>query len=470
MRIAETQVCRLKRLVYIALGALLALLGNYWFVSSSKPDLQRLYMQGMAAQNQPPVVFVHGILGSKLKDESTDEELWFGPLWKLLFHHHGDLAMAIDPATLEAQAGTLRPFAIADNTAGKDYYGNVMRTLDEVGGYEMTTPGQAIRPGAKYYYPFYYDWRLDNAHNAARLADFIDQIRLDFGDPELKVDIIAHSMGGLIARYYIRYGRADVLDGNDFPVNMYGAERVRRIILLGTPNLGSVKILNAFIDGIQVGFRKIGTEILVTMPSMYQLLPHPINNWIVTAEGAPLDRDIFDVDIWRRFGWSIFAEDTRARILSRFDSAAAGEAYLNTLEAYFEKSLERARRFVWSLTVPLPEQHPELIVFGGDCALTPARILVEEVDGISEIRMYPDEVTQPAAGVDYDALLLEPGDGAVTKASLLGRNTLDPGIPRHEYSFFPLHHSFLLCEKHDSLTGNISFRDNLLNTLLSLDN
>ena len=83
--------------------------------------------------------------------------------------------------------------------------------------------------------------------------------------------------------------------------------------------------------------------------------------------------------------------------------------------------------------------------------------------------MYPDEVTQPVPGVDYDMLLLEPGDGAVTKASLLGRNTLDPSVPRHEYSFFPLHHAFLLCEKHDSLTGNISFRDNLLNTLLSVD-
>lgn len=459
----------MKRLVYIALGALIALLGNYWFTSSKKPDLQRLYMQSMAVENQPPVVFIHGILGSKLKDENTDEELWFGPLWKLLFHHHGDLAMEIDPATLQPQAGSLTPFAIADNTAGKDYYGNVLRTLDEVGGYEMAAPGQEVRPGVKYYYPFHYDWRLDNAHNAARLADFIDQIRVDFGDPGLKVDILAHSMGGLIARYYIRYGRFDVLDGNEFPVNMYGGERVRRVILLGTPNLGSVIMLNALIDGIQVGFRKIGSEILVTMPSMYQLLPHPLNNWIVTAEGAPLDRDIFDVNIWRRFGWSIFAEDTRARILSRFDNSAEGEAYLKTLEAHFEKSLERARRFVWSLTVPLPEQHPELIVFGGDCALTPARVLVEEVDGISELRMYPDEITQPVAGVDYDALLLEPGDGAVTKASLLGRNTLDPSVPRHKHSFFPLHHSFLLCEKHDSLTGNISFRDNLLNTLLSID-
>ena len=459
----------MKRLAYIALGAVLALLGNCYLVSSTGPDLQRLYRQSMVVEDQPPVVFIHGILGSRLRDEKTGEELWFGPLWKLLFDHHYDLVMEINPDTLEPEPGELKAFAVADNTAGKDYYGNVLRTLEEAGGYEKATPGQEIRPQSKYFYEFYYDWRLDNTINAAHLADFIDRIRLDHGDPNLKVDIIAHSMGGLIARYYIRYGRADVLDSNDFPVNMYGGERVRRVILLGTPSLGSVVILNAFIDGIQVGFRKINSEILVTMPSMFQLLPHPINDWIVTAGGAPLARDIFDVNLWRRFKWSIFDEDTRARILSRYETAAEGEAYLETLEAYFEKSLERARRFVWSLTVPLPEQHPELIVFGGDCALTPARILVEEVEGVSEIRMYPDEVTRPIPGVDYDALLLEPGDGAVTKASLLGRNTLDPSVRRHRYSFFPLHHAFLLCEKHDSLTGNISFRDNLLNTLLSLD-
>ena len=459
----------MKRLAYIVIGAVIALAGNHYFIASKKPDLQRLYMQSMAIEDQPPVVFIHGILGSKLKDRMTGKELWFGSLWKLLFDEHEELALRIDPDTLAPKPDGLTAFAIADNTAGKDYYGNIVRTLEGPGGYVKAVPGQAIEPGKRYFYTFHYDWRQDNSVSAAYLADFIEQIRRDFNNPDLKVDIVAHSMGGLIARYYIRYGRADVLDSNDFPVNMYGAERVRRVILLGTPSLGSVKILNTFIDGIKLGFTKINTEILVTMPSLFQLLPHPINNWIVTGDGRPLDRDIFDVNLWRRFQWSIFADDTRRRILSQYASAAEGEAYLDTLEAYFARSLERARRFVWSLTVPLPENHPKLIVFGGDCTPTPARILVEEVAGISEIRMYPDEVTMPDPDVDYDALLLEPGDNSVTKASLLGRNTIDPSVRRHEFSFFPLHHVFLLCEEHNSLTGNISFQNNLLHSLLSLD-
>ncbi len=459
----------LRALLYIALGVVIALIGMRQFDAANTPDLHRLYMQNRDAGDQPPVIFIHGVLGSKLKNKHTGKELWLGPLHNLLFGEHDNLGLDIDPDTLLSRPDKLTAFAIADNTAGKDFYGKILWTLSEVGRYEKAALEQGIEPGRKYYYEFHYDWRLDNVVNAARLADFIDQIRIDHEDPALKVDIIAHSMGGLIARYYIRYGRVDVLNDNDFPVNMYGGERVRRVILLGAPNLGSVKLLNSFIDGIQIGFRKINTETLATMPSLYQLLPHPLNDWLVTNEGKYLNRDLFDVELWRRFKWSIFDEEVRSRMLSKYASSAEGEAHLNTMEAYFEKSLERARRFVWSLTVPLPEGHPRLIVFGGDCTLTPARILVEEVNGISEIRLYPKDILNKKAGVDYDRLLLEPGDGSVTKASLLGRDNLDPSVPRHKYSFFPLDYSFLLCEKHNSLTGNISFQDNLLNALLSRD-
>jgi len=65
----------------------------------------------------------------------------------------------------------------------------------------------------------------------------------------------------------------------------------------------------------------------------------------------------------------------------------------------------------------------------------------------------------------YENLMLEPGDGRVTKPSLFAREALDPAVPRHRYSFFPMDHSILLCESHNSLTGNISFQNNLLNIL-----
>lgn len=444
--------------------------GSVYHTQKNSPDLHRLYMQSAAVTDQPPVVFIHGVMGSKLRDKISGEELWVGSLDRILFSNYSDLALEIDPETLEPKPSSIEAFAIADNAIGKDFYGKIIRTLADVGEYKLVNIGEKVDKTQKNYYVFYYDWRQDNTSTALHLADFIDQIRIDYDDPSLKVDIVAHSMGGLLARYYIRYGREDVLNSNDFSVNMYGGQRVRRVILLGTPNLGSVKILNLFIEGVQLGTNeKIHTETLVTMPSLFQLFPHPLNNWIVTSAGKPLDRDLFNVNLWRRFQWSIFDPKVRDRIRSRFTDSHVADEYISILEAYFEKRLERARRFVWSLTVPLPEGHPKLVVFGGACDLTPARILVEEVDGDSVIRMYPDEITQPVAGVDYNALLLDPGDGSVTKASLLGRDVLDPSIARHKYVFFPLDHAVFLCEKHNSLTSNVNFQDNLLNELLSRD-
>lgn len=293
-------------------------------------------------------------------------------------------------------------------------------------------------------------------------------MRTDHHNPDLKVDIVAHSMGGLIARYYLRYGDTDVLANNDFPMNLHGLRRVRKLILLGTPNLGSVESVKSFITGRRLGFREIPPEVLATMPSLYQLFPHSISDWLITAEGKVLQRDLFDVEVWRRFKWSIFDPETINRIRAQFDDDMMADAYITTLTAYFEKHLERARRFVWSLSVPMSESLP-LIVFGGDCSFTPARLLIEEVDGKSVLRIWPRKVSRPLPTIDYERLMLEPGDGTVTKASLLARDALDPSKERHKYSFFPVDYALFLCEDHDSLTANINFQDNLLHALLSRD-
>lgn len=430
---------------------------------SHAPDLERLYMQARDVA-QPPVVVIHGILGARLADQDTGEEAWFGSLWRLATHDYAELALDIDPESLSPRPDRLVPTGLTEQAAGRDFYGRILRVLEEAGGYVRATAGSAVPAGQRSYYVYAYDWRQDNVESARGLSRLIEQIRADHGDPALRVDLLAHSMGGLIARYYLRYGETDVTDNNDFPVNLHGADRVRRVVLLGTPNLGSVSSLHAFIEGYRVGLSRLPTEALATMPSTYQLFPHALNEWLVDAAGHPLRRDLFDVEFWRRLQWSIFDPEVAERVRKQH-----GAEYLDTLQRYFHRHLERARRFVWSLTVPLPEQPWRLIVFGGVCQLTPARLVVEDVDGESMVRLWPGQVRFPVDGVDYGMLMLEPGDGTVTKASLLARESLDPSVPRHQWVNFPIAYPQFLCEEHDMLTGNITFQDNLLHALLSLD-
>lgn len=437
--------------------------------TTPRPDLARLYAEQADMASQPPVILIPGALGSRLAERETGREVWPGSVGKLLFGGYEELALEIDPQTLEPLPGSLVVSGITDRAAGRDFYSAIMRVLEEAGGYRLAEAGHPPVAGANNYYIFSYDWRQDNVHNVRKLDALIEQIRTDHGEPDLKVDIIAHSLGGLIARYYGRYGTVDVLDDNDFPVSNRGAERMRRVILLGTPNLGAVDAFRTLKEGYPLLLTHIKPEIVVTFPSTYQVLPHPINTWLVSTDGEPLERDHFSSEFWRRFKMSIFDEEVRERI--RRDAADEGEARarLELYEAWFDKRIERARRFVWSLTVPEPNPAVRFIVFGGNCDLTPARIVVEEAGGDSVLRFAPENVLDRRDGIDYEAMMLEPGDGVVTKASLLARQALNPTVTRHRYIYFPLDYAFFLCERHNRLTGNVHFQDNLLHVLLARD-
>lgn len=439
--------------------------------STVVPDLSRLYSTAElphrlydagSGYKQPPVILIHGAFGSRLSEVKTNEEYWPGGFWRILFSDYEDIALPINNINKSEKTLNLVASKVTDEVVGNDYYGAITRTLESVGGYIKGILGEPQTTNKRRYYQFVYDWRQDNVQTARQLDDLIEQIRRDYNDPELKVDIVAHSMGGLITRYYLRYGREDVLDDNDFHVNGYGFERVNKVILLGTPNLGSVSALLEVLRGLKIGLNEIPSYIMLTWPSTYQLFPHPIQTSMITLDGRTLERDIFDINIWRAFQWSIFNPDTRQSIIEE-----RGESYYYALVDYFKKHVERGRRFLWSLSVPTPESNVKHIVFGGDCKLTPARFLVEEVAGESIVRLFPDEIENPVAGINYDLLMLEPGDGRVTKPSLFARDALDPTIPRHRYSYFPLDYSMMLCETHATLTGNIHFQDNLLNVLLS---
>ena len=431
-----------------------------------RPDLGRLYSVAATSPDYTPVILIPGLFGSKLRDRSTGIEVWPGTWSRVLFSDYADLALAFDPSTLEVRRDEIEAFDIAEAVLGKDFYGPIVRTLVDFGGYVRATPGTPAQKGERRLYVFPYDWRQDNVEQARGLEALIGAIRADYGDVTLRVDIVAHSMGGLIARYYLRYGPRDVLDGMPSLVSLYGASRVRKLILLGTPNFGAVSALHGYLAGEPVGLNRIRPETLATLPSGYQLFPHPLAPWLIDPNGRPLPDELFDPATWQRNGWNVYDPDIVSRINASQD---VNETYLAELRRYFEHRLERARRFAWMLSTPEPETPIRYVLFGGDCTLTPARIVVEDEAGVSRTRLSPQAVRNVTERKALEMVMLEPGDGRVTKPSLLARETIDPTVPQNEESFLPVAYHFFLCERHDQLTGNASFQDNLLNVLLTPD-
>jgi pimeloyl-ACP methyl ester carboxylesterase len=368
--------------------------------------------------------------------------------------------------TLEPLDDGLVPSGLFDAAIGMDFYGRIVKALREVGNYQLSTPGRPVVDQRARLYVFTYDWRQDNVVTARKLDALIEEIRRDYGDPNLRVDVLAHSMGGLIVRYYARYGTKDVLDGNSFPVTGAGAAKLRRVALLGVPHQGATLAIHKFLNGYQVGISRLPTEGVATMPGLFQFFPHPAVDWLANVNGQPLKLDLFDVGTWRRFAWSIFDPRVQRRIAR--ESGVWPEQ--DVFERWFEKRLERGRRFVWSLMVPADNlEYQESLNAGGDCLPTPRRLVLETFGGESLARLRPEQIVHPVPGVDYEMLMYEPGDGSVTRSSVLGHQEMNPLVPIHEFSSAGLGRAFFICEQHDALTGNISLINNLLLYLLEDD-
>lgn len=124
---------------------------------------------------------------------------------------------------------------------------------------------------------FDYDWRLGMNELGAQLARQIES------DPARKISIVAHSMGGLVARAAL--ARTDKID---------------RLIMLGTPNQGSFMPIQAIrgtysllqriaaLDGKNTT-EELARKVVITWPGLCQLLPWPEKFSEV---------DLFDEDAW----------------------------------------------------------------------------------------------------------------------------------------------------------------------------
>jgi pimeloyl-ACP methyl ester carboxylesterase len=112
------------------------------------------------------------------------------------------------------------------------------------------------------FYRFPYDWRRDNRANAKILKHYLDRRlhcwRNASGNPEAKVILLAHSMGGLVSRYYL-----EVLEG---------WRDAKALFTCGTPYRGAVNAVSFVSNGYK-GRLLDFSETVRSMTSAYQLMP-----------------------------------------------------------------------------------------------------------------------------------------------------------------------------------------------------
>jgi hypothetical protein len=140
-----------------------------------------------------------------------------------------------------------------------DGYSSLTRLITE--RFEVA-PGSAEGNGPANFFEFPYDWRRDNRVAARKLKRLVDKHlprwREYSGAKDAKVILLAHSMGGLVSRYYL-----DCLDG---------WRDCRALVTFGTRYRGSVNALGFLANGYKEAFVDL-TDVLRSYMSVYQLLP-----------------------------------------------------------------------------------------------------------------------------------------------------------------------------------------------------
>lgn len=144
-------------------------------------------------------------------------------------------------------------------------YGKLLQWLRTKFNLAEASPGEPSRIPNLLPVPF--DWRLSNRYNGKRLKKIVETAleRLHSqGEPfsDAKIIFICHSMGGLVARWYIEK------EG--------GAALTRKLVTLGTPYRGALSALDQLVNGVskRIGPFKIElTNFARSLPSLHQLLP-----------------------------------------------------------------------------------------------------------------------------------------------------------------------------------------------------
>jgi pimeloyl-ACP methyl ester carboxylesterase len=467
--------------------------------SALQPNLPRIYAPSATRrEGKPPVIFIPGILGSRLVNRRTGETVW--PDLRV---DGAQLALPISSPVLTSNTDEIVATEVVEEAKVSalipeiSIYRPLLASLESYGGYRRAR-FDAPAPGGDCdtLYVFPYDWRRDIVESARALGCLIEELKRRLGRPDLRFDIVAHSMGGLVARYYAMYGGRDVLDiptGRAAP-DWAGARNLNSVIMIASPNSGSMNALRVLLNGFSAAsfattfrvlprkFRnklpiaRISLRGTFTSPAIYQLLPPQRQARFFSDSLTPMQVNLYDVETWRVLKWSAaFDEAALKRELRRLTNklgpnAARAESLRLAAERehFLRIVLRRAAAFHDALAVECPPPaHLRFTFIGGDCVPTLDGAVILYDKSPSAIFHPLDFPGGKLVRKKVAELILTPGDGTITRHSLFGR-PLDAqpavAIPTAMRSMYV--GTLLSCDSHNGLYHDNEVLNNLLTTLL----
>jgi pimeloyl-ACP methyl ester carboxylesterase len=466
----RSAVAHSRRLILILIAA--SLVSSACISARRTPNLENIFATARARTGKRPVIVIPGTLGTELINSKTGELVWPSafrtsqeglPISPDLASNHDDLV----PGKI------IETVKLARVLPEVYVYRDLLVALRRFAGYR---DGDWNNPSADGYedtfYVFPYDWRQDNVANARELIRRITQLKTKLGRPDLKFNIVAHSMGGLIARYAAMYGDAD-LPAGDGPIQptWLGAEHISKIVMIGVPNEGSAEAFSTLIEGYSIteGLRrrvpllnKLTAQDVVSTPSVFQLMPHRQTVKFLDENLKPLAVDLYDQEVWKRYGWSVIYSSPEFRRHYAQTAGTNGKSE-DELDAYLAATLKRARRFHEALDAVTDSNAPVvLLAIGGDCEETLSSPVILRDDKrnrwvtLTRPREYRTSTGVKISKRKVTDAMYGPGDGRVTRESLLGENIFKK---LSRYAVFG-------CDLHGLLPRNATLQDNALTAIV----